>query len=116
MSHQYRPTSPLEVRERAVCMCEIGAACTSYAPGHAVHLIQRRLVAATPAEWIDAIVVAVDPARGRLTVSGALDDRPRTLWSAAGAADAVSPGEPVALHARYHVLALGPQRFNVRAD
>ncbi|WP_409048557.1 hypothetical protein AB2L57_08315 [Microbacterium sp. HA-8] len=116
MSYQDRPASPLQVRERAVCMCEIGASCTSYEPGHAVHLIQRRLVAATPGEWVDAIVESVDTAAGVVRVRDVFDQAPRTLFSAAGAANAVRVGEPVAVHPRYHVLARGAQRFNVRAD
>jgi hypothetical protein len=44
-----------------------GRACSSFAAGHAVHLIQSRLVSATPGEWVDAIAVA-SAADGTLTI------------------------------------------------
>ena len=42
---------PLEVQERAACMCDHGDVCSSFAPGHALHLIQSRLASATPSDW-----------------------------------------------------------------
>ncbi|WP_144792783.1 hypothetical protein [Microbacterium paludicola] len=107
----HRP-SPLEVSERAACMCDHGDACSSFAPGHALHLIQARLAAATPSEWIDAIVENVDAASGELRVR-TLEGVERSLWSAQGAALEATPGAPVALHAKYHVLVVGRVRFNV---
>jgi hypothetical protein len=105
---RHRP--PLQVRERSACMCAQGHDCSSFAPGHALHLIHTRLVAATPSEWADAIVESVDAAAGE-TVLRTLDGRRVVLWSArAPHADA---GEPVALHERYRVLARGGRRFNV---
>lgn len=95
-------------------MCHSGGPCTSYDPGHALHLIQSRLAAATPAEWVDAIVVGADAARGTVTVRTWTSDADTTYFSAAGAADIARPGEPVAVHARYRVLAAGRSRFNVR--
>ena len=115
MSHRIRPAQPLEVRERATCMCGIGAACTSFAPGHALHLIQARLVSATPAEWVDAIVELADEAERTLVIRDLASGLVRTLWSGRGAAARVTPGDPVALHGRYHVLAVGTERFNVLA-
>jgi hypothetical protein len=106
----HRP--PLEVRERAACMCTYGAACSSFAPGHALHLIQTRLAAATPSEWTDAVVVAVEPAHGEIVVQP-LEGDPVRLWNATGAAERTPLGEPVALHARYDVLWAAGRRFNV---
>jgi hypothetical protein len=94
-------------------MCSDGFECTSFAPGHALHLIQSRLASATPSEWVDAIVDRVDRARGAVIVRTVQDGEPLALWSASGAADAVEAGAPVALHARYHVLASGRRWFNV---
>jgi hypothetical protein len=93
-------------------MCAEGSECSSIAPGHALHLIQRRLAAATPRDWVDAIVAHADPATGHVIVHS-LDGELLALWSGAGAAQAVTAGAPVALHARYHVLAAGPAWFNV---
>lgn len=95
-------------------MCQVGAACSSFAPGHAVHLIQARLVSATPAEWVDAIVTAV-ATDGTVELHAVVDGARLTVWNGAGAAEAVTAGEPVALHARYHVLNVGGRLFNTRA-
>lgn len=94
-------------------MCVDGGRCSSYAPGHALHLIQARLASATPTEWIDGIVVSADAATGVVAVTSLLDDRRLEVWSGAGAASAVTPGTPVALHGRYDVLAVGRARFNI---
>ncbi|RLK49681.1 hypothetical protein [Microbacterium telephonicum] len=108
----YRPLTPAPVRQAAICMCASGGACSSFAPGHAVHLIQARLVSATPAEWVDAIVGDVSPADGTLVLHTLSGDRVE-VWNGAGAADSVSTGSPVAFHPRYHVVAAGAARFNV---
>jgi hypothetical protein len=113
-SHSRIP--PLEVRERAACMCDHGSTCSSYEPGHAVHLIQARLASATPSDWIDAVVEAVDPEAGTLVLRTIADAAPILVWNGAGAARALAPGAPVALHGRYHVLADGRRRFNVLRD
>ncbi|GLK24253.1 hypothetical protein GCM10017607_15710 [Microbacterium thalassium] len=94
-------------------MCVDGGRCSSYAPGHALHLIQARLSSATPAEWIDGIVVSADAATGEIVVAALVEDRTRTVWSGAGAASALAAGTPVALHGRYDVLAVGTARYNV---
>ncbi|MEV4775855.1 hypothetical protein [Microbacterium sp. LWH12-1.2] len=112
MSTPLNRLSPLQVRERAACMCEHGDVCSSLAPGHALHLIQARLASATPADWIDGIVESADPVSGDLVVR-TLDGQARALWNASGAALEASPGTPVALHARYGVLAVGRVQFNV---
>ena len=95
-------------------MCHEGAPCTSYDPGHALHLIQARLAAATPSEWVDGFVAATDPERGTVTVRSWDGTVQATWFSAAGAARTAVPGSPVAVHGRYRVLALGRARYNVR--
>ncbi|MFV0373716.1 hypothetical protein [Microbacterium sp.] len=97
------------VRSAAACMCASGGACSSFAPGHGVHLIQARLVAATPAEWVDVIVTAADPATGTILVH-TLDGTPVELWSAAAS---LTVGEPVAYHPRYHAVSAGARIVNV---
>lgn len=113
MSSQPRQFPPLEVRERATCMCDHGEVCSSFAPGHALHLIQSRLAAATPSGWADAIVEHADAASGVILVRALADGEPTALWSGAGAARTLAPGAPVSVHERYHVLAVGRERFNV---
>ncbi|MGH3691447.1 MAG: hypothetical protein ACRDT7_14950 [Microbacterium sp.] len=114
MSTPLNRLSPLPVRERAACMCSAGGRCSSFAPGHALHLIQARIASATPAGWIDALVESAHPASGDLVVR-TLDGEAHTLWNGAGAALEAFPGTPVALHARYGVLAVGSTQFNVAA-
>ncbi len=113
MSSPHRHTPPAPVRERVVCMCVHGSACTSFSPGHALHLIQTRLASATPSDWSDAVVEAADPASGDIVLRRLETETQVTLWSGSGAAKALAPGTPVALHERYHVLAVGQERFNI---
>ncbi|MDQ4214158.1 hypothetical protein [Microbacterium capsulatum] len=104
--------SPLQVRERAACMCDHGDVCSSYAPGHALHLIQARLAAATPIGWADALVTDVDLAEGTIHAI-TLDGTEVALWNAGGAALEVAPGQPIAVHTQWDVLAIGSLRYNV---
>lgn len=112
MSASLHQPRPFEVRERAACMCRDGGACSSYAPGHALHLIQARIASATPAEWVDAIVERADALAGALVVRD-LDGSAHALWNGSGAALEAPAGTPVALHRRYGVLAVGGAQFNV---
>lgn len=95
-------------------MCEHGDVCSSFAAGHALHLIQARIASATPSDWVDGIVETADAATGELLVRG-LDGSAHALWNASGAALEAPAGTPVALHARYGVLAVGRTQFNVAA-
>lgn len=113
MSTPHRHIPPLEVRERAACMCVHGGVCSSYAPGHALHLIQARLAAATPSDWVDAIVESVDAVSGEVIVRTIADATPIALWNAEGAGALLTAGSPVALHGRYDVLAAGTRRLNI---
>ncbi|WP_206535668.1 hypothetical protein [Microbacterium sp. 4R-513] len=112
MSTPHSHIPPLEVRERAACMCVHGRACSTFAPGHALHLIQARLASATPSDWVDAIVEAVH-ADGTLVLRPIAGATPLSVWNGSGAAQEISAGTPVALHERYDVLAVGQRRFNV---
>lgn len=115
MSTPHRNFPPVPVRERAACMCVHGSPCSSFAPGHALHLIQSRLASATPSEWVDAIVESIDE-DGGVTLRGITDAVAITIWNGAGAAGQVHVGAPVALHERYDVLAVGTRRFNILRD
>jgi len=95
-------------------MCAHGRSCSTFAPGHALHLIQTRLVSATPSEWVDAIVESVSD--DVVTLRAVTDASTFELWNGNGAASALAPGAPVALHPRYHVLAVGARWFNVLLD
>ena len=115
MSSPHNHLPPAPVRERAACMCVSGGSCSTFAPGHALHLIQTRLVSATPSEWVDAIVESSD-ASGTVTIRTIGDDASISVWSGAGATSIARAGTPVALHVRYHVLAVGDRWFNVLSD
>lgn len=104
--------SPAEVTERAVCMCSRGQACSSYAPGHALHLIQARIASATATRWADAIVERVDD-EARTIALRTLDGEARTVWQAGGALLEAVEGAPVALHLDYDVLAIGRAQYSV---
>jgi len=104
--------SPVPARQAVACMCDHGDVCSSFAPGHALHLIQARLAAATAAGWTDALVTDVDRAAGTLRVT-TLDGEALSLWNAGSAALEVEPGQPVAVHTRWDVLAIGALRYNV---
>ena len=104
--------SPLSVRERAACMCDHGDVCSSFAPGHALHLIQARLASATPSDWVDAIVESSDAVTGDLVVRD-LDGTAHALWNGSGAALEGGACAPVAVHRRFHVLGVGRTKFNV---
>ncbi|REJ07817.1 hypothetical protein DY023_02295 [Microbacterium bovistercoris] len=112
MTSQHTRLSPLEVRERAACMCDHGFACSSFAPGHALHLIQARMASATPLGWTDAIVEAADTDSGILSLR-TLDGDRHVIWNAGGAALEAPAGSPVAMHLDYGVLAYGRVQFNV---
>ena len=114
MSTPLNRLSPLPVRERAACMCSHGDRCSSFAPGHALHLIQARIASATPSEWVDGLVESADTLSGDLVVR-TLDGDAHELWNGFGAALEATPGTPVALHARYGVLSVGRTQFNVAA-
>ena len=113
MSTPHRHLPPLQVRERAACMCVHGESCSSFAPGHALHLIQARLSSATPSEWVDAIVESTDAENGVVFVRTLVEGERVELWNGSGAAREAVTGAPVALHGRYDVLAVGSLRFNV---
>ena len=113
MSTPHRHLPPLQVRERAACMCIHGESCSSFAPGHALHLIQARLSSATPSEWVDAIVESTDAENGVVFVRTLVEGERVELWNGSGAAREAVTGAPVALHGRYDVLAVGSLRFNI---
>lgn len=114
MSTSQNRLTTTPVRQDAICMCARGTACSSFAPGHAVHLIQARLVSATPGEWVDALVTTADAAEGSILVH-TLDGQPVALWNGAGAASELVAGTPVAYHPRYHALSVGGRLFNALA-
>ncbi|MRG60494.1 hypothetical protein GE115_11545 [Agromyces sp. CFH 90414] len=91
--------------------CEAHAECSSDRPGHGLNRLQARLAQATPSKWVDAVVVGADD-DGFVAVAD-LGGGIRRLWHHAPLAGALAPGEPVAVHAVYGVLARGDERLSV---
>ncbi|MFD4423099.1 hypothetical protein ACFWN7_16560 [Agromyces sp. NPDC058484] len=92
--------------------CESAAECRSDRAGHGLHAMQERLAATTASKWVDAIVLAVD-ADGFATLAAFGADAVRRVWHHDAFDGALTPGEPVALHDVYGVLARGRRRFSV---
>lgn len=94
------------------CHGELGCAMSS--AGHGLHPLQRVVATATPSSWVDAFVGQVGQ-DGWATLHAADDDRVLRVWHHEPFAG-LTVGEPVALHATYHVLALGRRWLNVLVD
>lgn len=87
-----------------VTTCPGESGCAMADPGHDLHPIQRVLAAATPSSWLDAVVGEATP-DGWATLHVVADGRSVRVWH--HEALGLAAGEPVALHATYHVLAQG---------
>ncbi len=94
--------------------CVIGEdmACAHVTPGHTLDLMRRRLAAATPSRWQDALVTAVSGGVAELALleSG----RVLRVWNHEAIGSTVVAGDPVALHGVYGVLAAGDSWVSVR--
>ncbi|WP_147915915.1 hypothetical protein [Ruania zhangjianzhongii] len=85
--------------------------CTSYRPGHRVHIIQAQLVAQTPWGWRDAVLRGMQSGWLHLSYLDA-EAHPR-IWSHTALTDVLCPGAPVRLHEQFHVLGSPAGWFNV---
>jgi hypothetical protein len=94
----------------STCPGDLG--CAMSAAGHDLHPMQRVAATATPSSWVDAFVGQV--AGGWATLQAADDERVFRVWHHEQLS--LTAGEPVALHATYHVLAVGRQWLNVLVD
>jgi hypothetical protein len=92
--------------------CAFGESCQSIGEGHALSFMQRRLASSTPTKWRDALVTDVT-LDGRISVTTVDDGLAITLWHHAGATGILAQGDPVAVHAIYHVLSVGQTWLNV---
>lgn len=92
--------------------CHGAMDCAATTPGHGLALIQERVVSATPSKWRDALVLSVAPS-GWVRLALIADDSTVAVWNHAELDAALKPGDPVALHSVYDVLAVGDSRLNV---
>ena len=99
-------------RYAATCDCEFGMECVEFGPGHALPLIQQRLASATPSKWRDAVVDTISN-DGWLRLVTIDDQASVWVWNHTDANGSLTEGDPVAIHALYHVLAIGRTHLNV---
>jgi hypothetical protein len=92
-------------------VCEQGAMCQDDHAGHALTPMRLRLATATPSGWRDAVVTAV-AADGRIALA-LWRGGEAELWQHADLQGALVPGEVVAVHRAYGVLAAGTERWSV---
>ena len=89
--------------------------CDAVGAGHELSLMQRRIAAATPSQWRDAIVLGVD-GEGWIELALFADGRSLRVWNHRASEHGFTTGEPVVLHGRYGVLARGTEWLNVLVD
>lgn len=104
-----------ERRPAAIGPCLCGDACESYAPGHRLHPIWARAAAATPSQWVDAVVEATSP-DGFVELYAVLTGEHLVVWTHTDLSGYARRGDPVGLHRRYRVLGIGRERFSVALD
>lgn len=103
---------------RNVMLCQsdsdlgTASACTHGGAGHATLAIQERVTAATPSKWRDGIVRDVSTG-GWIAIDLIESGETEWVWNHADRTKSLPVGQPVSLHALYHVLALGDEHVNV---
>jgi hypothetical protein len=100
------------VHEVMQCERAPGDSCLSRSAGHAMHALQERVTSATPSRWRDGIVSHVT-AGGWIGIDLLETGETVWVWNHADRTASVAAGQPVALHALYHALAIGQERINV---
>ncbi|HEY8914317.1 hypothetical protein [Lacisediminihabitans sp.] len=105
---------PLPAQQLSVCQSEHAMGCEKVGPGHAMHLIQQRVVSATPSKWLDAVVGApIGDGWVRLHL---LDGSAVSVWHHEALDNLAAAGEPVGIHGVYNVVAVGERWFNVLVE
>ena len=112
-SRMANPNRIPSAQSSTVSWCECGAMRGRFERGHELHPILRAAAAATPSQWVDAQVVSVDG--GALILRDFFDARTQRVWHHHDLAGAVAPGDVVAYHRQYGVVALGRVWVSVRA-
>jgi hypothetical protein len=92
-------------------VCEHALMCQDDHAGHALTAMRLRLATATPSGWRDAVVTAVEP-NGRITLT-LWRGGSAHVWQHADLEGALVPGDVVAVHRTYGVLAAGTVRWSV---
>jgi hypothetical protein len=92
-------------------VCEQGRMCMDDHAGHVLTPMRLRLATATPSGWRDAVVTGVR-ADGRVDLAYWRGGSGR-VWQHADLRDDLVPGDLVAVHPAYGVLAAGTARWSV---
>ncbi|MCU1482884.1 MAG: hypothetical protein JWQ19_3670 [Subtercola sp.] len=108
-------SQPTRTPLQLACAAESVMECARAEEGHSLHPMRRRLAAATPSKWADALVTAVRADGWVELVSVETGVRAR-VWHHESLVEALAVGEPVALHATYSVLAVGLEWRSVVAE
>lgn len=109
------------VRQVMQCDSSASESCLSHGAGHAGNDLQNRVTAATPSKWRDGFVshlgtdgwIGVELLGVEAQSAETQSVETLWLWNHSDLGSALSIGEPVAVHALYHALAVGQERFNV---
>lgn len=94
------------------CDSTSGEPCLHHGAGHTMHALQERVTSATPSKWRDGLVSHVS-AGGWIGIDLLDTGETEWVWNHADLTASIPVGAPVALHAVYHALAVGPERINV---
>lgn len=97
----------------ASTVCEQGRMCLDDHAGHALTPMRLRLATATPSGWRDAIVTEV--LEGGVVALDYWRGGEGLVWQHADLRGALVPGDVVAVHLLYGVLAAGTARWSVAA-
>ncbi|UFS59132.1 hypothetical protein [Subtercola endophyticus] len=101
-------SQPTRTPLQLACAAESVMECARAEEGHSLHPMRRRLAAATPSKWADALVVSVS-ADGWVELFSVETGATARVWHHESLTHAVRVGEPVALHTTYNVLAVGSE-------
>jgi hypothetical protein len=86
--------------------------CAGHGAGHGLLTLHKRVIAATPSKWRDAIVLS-SSADGWIAVALFSTGETVWVWNHVDHTATAPVGTPVALHAAYHALAIGSEHLNV---
>jgi len=86
---------------------------SAFQPGFGLHPIMERAAGATSRQWRDAFVETAH-ASGDIVLRTLEDGRIIRTWNHLDNTHVIAVGEPVAVHERFGVLAVGRVRLSVR--
>ena len=91
-------------------VCIDGEPCRKYKPGHHTHSIHWSQAFRTPQQFRGAIV---REAEGHRVAVDFVDGGSETYWNHEDLETLLSPGDPVSVHSRFHLLVAGTVALNL---